>query len=327
MRKKKEKFKLPDAIPVITLNDGSIAKRDLIIKEHHNNRKGYMIQTRPSYEGVIQFNNITFNKVVIAITGVKGSGKSTVADIIAYILNKGIANSSYDDFLNLKDKRIQLSRRVTNFADPLKKSINNIFGITLDNMYTEEGKEYRAYVPSTGRLIDISEMANDQSYFIKDGKDISLPLIVDVNYLHKYGIVNYDKTTKRPIIFKIRTLMQYHGDMMKELYGNNIWANRTKLVIQNIVDEYGYCLVGDVRYENEIKACRIKDAKRVIIHIDRPSVNKLTNIEHSSEIDELEYDIELKNDSSMMVLYFRIVEMLKDLLEDLRIKNKSIYDR
>ena len=82
--------------------------------------------------------------------------------------------------------------------------------------------------------------------------------------LENYGIGAFTEVTEEKNI--IRNLLVCHGETMKKLHGNRIWAN---LVIQEIKesDEKFFPIIADVRFDFEAEV--VKNENGQVIHISK----------------------------------------------------------
>ena len=231
-----------------------------------------------------QLGGFYYEPVTICITGYKGSGKTLVANMMSYIISvnntkKGFKEFSayYDD----KNNRINLNKTIVNFGDFVKHSIGNLFGIPVHLMYNSYYKE------ETGiRLIDnlLMSMSSDLNAEFENFEVVNNSNIVyELSDLRKNGFIAVCPDTKKLVVVRLRTLMQYHGDKMKECYGKSVFSKRGRIRIKNILNQYGYAIVADCRYPEEIDASKGLTKRTYIINIDRESAKPLGKPEHSSE--------------------------------------------
>ena len=138
--------------------------------------------------------------ILIGLSGAAGSGKNYVADQIV---------AKYGNVKQLA------------FADPLKQVVHHMFGIPLEDCYTEAGKNKFTWVKWHDVHIWRDECRNDQ------------------HWPHKAD----DRMT-------VRDLLQWIGtDLVRYNWSENHWVNLAEQRIRNSPEDV--VVVTDVRFENE----------------------------------------------------------------------------
>jgi len=79
------------------------------------------------------------NKKLIAVSGVKGSGKDSVSSMLQYCLSVPKMFRQYFFYKSFK-KWIKPKYKKIAFADPLKKMLSNLLNISLDKFYDRNFK-------------------------------------------------------------------------------------------------------------------------------------------------------------------------------------------
>lgn len=265
-----------------------------------------------------QLGGFYYNPVVICITGYKGSGKTLVAKMLSYMISVNNTRKGFRDFAAfIEDKHlaIQLSRTIINFGDFVKHSINNLIGVPVDVMNDTYLKEDVAVRIIDGMLMSVSgELSGEfEKYEVVNDSNV----IYELDDLAKHGFVPICPDTKKLVAIRIRTLMQYHGDTMKKCYGKRVFAKRGRIKIKNIVTKYGYAIVGDCRYQEEIDACRDITPKMYVINVNRDAAKPIGKPEHSSEENNLKSTHVIDNNGSLLLLYYKVEELLH------KIKNEN----
>ncbi len=141
-----------------------------------------------------------------------------------------------------------------------------------------------------------------------------------------YGISPYTQNTEEKKI--VRDILVCHGETMKKLHGETIWAD---LIIEKIKKskEKIFAIIPDVRFDYEVKS--VKDNEGSVIHIQKignkppneieakndPLVQKVADICHSWPVYEPDQMDECKDHAQ--ILY----QMLKETNFD---KWKKIYN-
>lgn len=138
--------------------------------------------------------------ILIGLAGAAGSGKNYVADQIV---------AKYESVRQLA------------FADPLKQVVHHMFGIPLEDCYTEAGKNKPTWVKWHDVRIWCDECRNDQ------------------HWPHKPE----DRMT-------VRDLLQWVGtDLVRYNWSENHWVSLAEQRIRNTPESV--VVVTDVRFENE----------------------------------------------------------------------------
>lgn len=165
--------------------------------------------------------------VFIVISGKKQHGKSTAAEVIK-------------NFFEGYGKKVV----ITAFAEPLKKFCSDVFGIPLEDMETEEGK---------------------QKFTTLKWSELQREAIVQDDYIYKQGFLT------------VRELLQYFGtNICRNRFYGQIWATAPfkKQWDADVV------IVPDCRFGNELQAAKDNNAA-CIIRVQR--TNYPSNDTHISE--------------------------------------------
>ena len=168
------------------------------------------------------------SRLIIGLSGQKGSGKDLTASIIDYIIKKNIRGANYKDWVlhDVINKEKEL-KTIVHFADPLKEFISKLFNINIKYFYDrnyKDNKYIKLAAYTSGKCTITNAFINEEEAKNK-----------------KYLIVTYDELIKLPLSYwmlnnnmciKIRTLLQYIGtDIGKQLIDNSLW---TKLIANTI---------------------------------------------------------------------------------------------
>ena len=225
---------------------------------------------------------------LLAISGVKGSGKDSVASMLQYCLSVPRIFRQYffyKHFKNwIKPKYIKLA-----FADPLKKMLAALLNVPVEWFNNRNFKEFcTVHIPTLN-------FSDDTSNKITDSKFNKLVKTLDPSLTEGW--------------LSIRQLMQYFGtEVMQTHFGRKIWINSTL--------RHGSkkgTIVADLRFKAEAKA--IHDLNGIIIYISRLGY---TFGQHASEreMSELlsnnEYDIVIENDGTQEDLFNKVKALCND---------------
>lgn len=242
------------------------------------------------------------HNIIIGIGGVKGSGKDTVASMINYIVNTTPEDCTYNKYVknkNVSDAYFDI--HIIHFAEVLKFVVSKIYNIPI-------------------KLFNSRKYKDDYWYFIKDniwyaeGNIPSNYTKITIEDLAKYPLSYYLNSYNDQCVIKIRTLLQYFGtNICREYLSNNIWINNCIKRAIDINEKYGYCIIPDVRFQDEADTIRnINDCTKVIIVVNRDTKN-LDN--HESEQVPFNTDYIIENNSSLGDLFKQCKSIIK-IIED-----------
>ena len=227
------------------------------------------------------------NKRLIAVSGVKGSGKDSVSSMLQYCLSVPKMFRQYFFYKNFR-KWIKPKYKRIAFADPLKKMLSDLLNISLDKFYIREFKEGCIINISTLEGSWLGEKLSD-SKFNKLVKQLD-PSLTEAN-------------------LSLRQLLQYFGtEIMQKYFGKRVWINST---MQNRSE---YTIISDLRFIEEYNA--VKEKKGVVIYINRPNYEFG---QHASEremkelLENDKYDFIIDNNGSIEDLFNQVKELVNDI--------------
>lgn len=234
---------------------------------------------------------------LIGIAGHKGSGKDTVASMLTYIIDNG-TKANFNQWLSQKfDNNLPSTgkRLITHFADPMKDILSALFNISREYFDDRLHKDETLYCCDTGKFM--TKIDTDRAQY---------------KFIGKATMVNEGLyTLLKPLrnCFYIRDLMQYFGTTVgRNMLYNGIWIDATRKRIKEILNKYGICIIPDVRFVNEEMMIHWNEGK--ILYVDRGE-NTDT---HESETIDFEYDIHIKNNKSLISLYYQVLNIYKEEL-------------
>ena len=233
------------------------------------------------------------NTRVIGIAGNKGAGKDTVANMLLYLMDNG-TRANYNSWAvhNLPFTGRYADRRVTHFADPLKDMLAALFNINREFFNDRIHKDETYYCTDIHKFVTKIDARRVDYKFIN---------LID---MEKYGLSYLLLTDKK--CFKLRTLLQYFGTSIgRNILGSDIWVKSTNLRILDKLDRYGICIVPDVRFGNEAQLIHTRGGQ--IVYVDR----QIDVDNHESELIDFKSDIVIKNDSSLMNLFYKVLDIYK----------------
>lgn len=244
------------------------------------------------------------NNIVIGIGGQKHSGKDTFASMLLYIHNVGPAAANYDSWYSYYQKPNFSGRHmITHFADPLKDACSILFQIErklFDNISYKDDKYYSF---RDNKFLDEKEINVDQQRLAPTD-------LLDFNNFAEKIANNPDA----PLI-KIRNLMTTFADSMKHVFGEDVFVNSTIRKINDIIKSYHFCVVPDVRFDNESVALRQSDDswQGYVIKIIRFETQEIKNL-HNSEVCFFPTDYTILNNGSLFNLFYKAIEVYNRIL-------------
>lgn len=227
------------------------------------------------------------NKRLIAVSGVKGSGKDSVSSMLQYCLSVPKAFRQYFFYKNFR-KWIKPKYKRIAFADPLKRMLSDLLNISLDKFYIREFKE--------GCIINISTLEGSWlGEKLSDSKFNKLVKQLDPSLMESN--------------LSLRQLLQYFGtEIMQKYFGKRVWINST---MQNRSE---YTIVSDLRFIEEYNA--VKEKKGIVIYVNRPNYEFG---QHASEremkelLENDKYDFIIDNNGSIEDLFNQVKNIVKEL--------------
>lgn len=228
--------------------------------------------------------------MVIGIAGNINSGKDTVASILNYLFVVGKHKAKYSDWLikqKVYDKNY--SNRVIHFADSIKDNLSTIFGVSRELFDDRKYKDELWYVPSTGKFIKEKDVKDEHIKFTLETQSEAL----------------YNKN----VIVKLRTLIQLYAEHIKTIFGENIWINNTINNAEGTKFIFGYCLIPDVRFYEELKS--IWKINGIVIKVERPN-NKI-KVNHASENNNLPCNYTIENSDSLSELFYKTLAIYEKI--------------
>ena len=222
---------------------------------------------------------------IIAISGLKNSGKTTVANMVAFLLNSPSWLKNYWSFKHLP----QLNKRwnTVAFADTMKQMLADLLGVDKEKFEDRDFKE--------NTFIDLNElrMTISPSNTLSDNKFVKLVKTLDPEI----------KTSS----LTVRQLMQMFGsNVMRQFFGDKIWINST---LNNIRQN---TIISDLRFIIEEEAVHTTGGR--IIYVNRPGIepgNHASEKEVIKLLTKNKFDAIIDNDSTEKELFYKVKNVLK----------------
>lgn len=222
---------------------------------------------------------------IIVISGLKNSGKDTVADMLQYCLSVPEPFRKYWMYRHYRYAFNSTYEKVA-FADSLKDTLSVLFGIPVEKFYERDFKEH-FYIKGL-EITDSPDNALDENSFIEmlSKKDFS--------FLKTHFIT-------------IRQLLQCFGtEIVRDLFGDAFWAERA---MKHTFDKM---IITDLRFKVELEAVRKRNG--LVLYIDNPNC---TPEQHASESEVLEmknnhdFDFIIENNGTLEDLFNKIVKWME----------------
>lgn len=227
-------------------------------------------------KGQLNSNNL------IAISGVKGSGKDLVSNMLQYCLSVPKIFRRYCFYKRFKGL-IYPKYKIIAFADPLKKMLSDLLNIPLENFYSRSFKEKC--------IIDVSTLNmsfETQGLKVSDSRFNKLVKELNPSLSESY--------------LSIRQLLQYFGtEIMQKYFGKRVWINST---LRNCSKN---TIISDLRFIEEYNA--VKEKKGIVIYINRPGYEFG---QHASEremkelLENNKFDFVIDNNCSIQDLFNKV---------------------
>lgn len=238
-------------------------------------------------------------QVVIGIAGQKNSGKDTVASMINYIATVGCAAANYQQWMVKKAAYdIKTRDKIIHFADSLKDCLSIIYDIPRRYFDNRRYKDELFYVFDERRFISYEDYQRDTRYHL-----------IEISDLDRDSLSYIINDTKLSCIIELRTLMQYFGTLCREELSDTIWVDSTMRKAHSIAVDKGYCIIPDVRHKIEVDAIMKSSLYGGVIVIKRDNIRP----EHSSEEINFEGSNVIINDSTLMKLFYRVLNFMQNL--------------
>ena len=225
---------------------------------------------------------------LIAVSGVKGSGKDSVASMLQYCLSVPKMFRQYF-FYKYFRKWVKPKYKKLAFADPLKKMLAVLLNIPVEEFNNRNFKEFcTVHIPT----LNFNDDTNNK---LPDSKFNKLVKTLDPSLAEGY--------------LSIRQLMQYFGtEVMQTHFGRKVWINSTL--------RHGSSkgtIIADLRFKAEAEA--VQSLGGFIVYVSRPGY---TFGQHASEkemselLSDNKYDFIIENDGTQEDLFNKVKTLCND---------------
>lgn len=182
------------------------------------------------------------NKNIIALFGVEGSGKDTIAEMFVdlHSIKKTIQNNNRypDNSLLSLFSTISETYKKMSFAEPIQRAVAAMLDVPLDKIqghgFKDEPLDYITYAVGENYFSDKDEALALKKELLEKGYDL------------KYKELT---TTPRDIIIHI-------AETMKEFMGDGIWSK----IALNKVEKDEKIIFTDLRFKSELKELKKRNA-------------------------------------------------------------------
>lgn len=243
-------------------------------------------------------------KIIIGFAGKAGVGKDTAASICNYIFSVGITRAKYDEWYQHRSKYdYSVNGKIFHFGDTLKDVLSAMYNIDRCMFDDRKHKDELYYDIKDKRFVTPKQVG--LKHMIIDNNKL---LFNNFNDL----IVNALSIGFTPV-FKLRTLMQYFAtDICRKQLYSNIWIDATMGKARSKLAFSDYALIADCRFQDEVDAIKRSSCKTLTVNIVRPRGQQVE--EHVSEIQKLECDYTIDNDSTLLSYFYKIQQLIQDIV-------------
>lgn len=227
---------------------------------------------------------------LIAVSGLKNSGKDTAANMLQYLLNAPDWAKNYWCYKHLNFlKNKQNGYHIRSFAYPLKKMLSALLNIPLEKFNDRDFKE-NTYVLFPKLHIERGEKIGP-GFKLSDNKFAKMAKSLDISTTDYF--------------LSIRQLMQFFGtNIMRTFFGDSLWTHAT-INNENLI-------ISDLRFKVEMDV--IKQNKGIGIFINRDSCIPGAHVSEQEVIEmknQNKYDFIVDNNGSLKDLFAQLKNLVK----------------
>lgn len=221
--------------------------------------------------------------MLIAIGGLKGSGKNLCSEMLQYCLSVPKLFRNYKCF-KLFRNWVPLKYSITSFASILKESLAVLLDIPVENFEDREFKEtYYVYFPTL-------EITNNPP---------TKQTLTDKQFSRKLGNLEFIKD----YYLSIRQVLQLYGtSVIRQIFGDKFW------IIRTLNTDEENLIISDLRFKVEFSS--VKERRGVIIYINRnitpgmhPSEQEVVELYENNRFDYIINNLGSKKDLFNQIAY------------------------
>lgn len=225
---------------------------------------------------------MNFKSNIIAIGGLKNSGKNEAANMLQYCLNS--PKFMHHFWCYKLFRGVFNGYRITSFAHPLKRTLAALLNVPIEMFDLRSFKENTyIYFPT----LTMTDHPNSD-------------LVISDNKFSR-AIMNKDFSFLTNNYITIRQLLQCFGtEIMRGLFGDNLW-------ILSTLKESGKLIISDLRFKVEAEA--LKQLNGTLIYINRVGCvpgNHASEKESIELLNTNQFDYVINNDGSLRDLFNKI---------------------
>lgn len=219
---------------------------------------------------------------IIAIAGLKNSGKTEAAKMMEYLLNTPSFLHNYFCFKHLP--KIYNRWKLVAFAGTLKQMLADMLNIDVTNFDDRNFKE--------------NTFINLQTLQIGDDSNKLTDCVFTAMLKNKETLENQT--------LSIRQLMQYFGtEICHKYFGRKVWINTTLNTNTNLI-------VGDLRFKAEAEAVKKRNGKLIYISRQGTEVgNHASEKEVITLLNNKEFDFVIYNNTTLKDLFYKLKKYVK----------------
>ena len=242
---------------------------------------------------ILNPNNI---RPIIGFAGKAAVGKDTCASMAHYII-KTQYEGTFDTWYARYTKGNYGAKQIIHMADKLKDITSELFDIPRICFDRRDTKDFSYYCFDTKQFVDFDDITTDDK-----------PYVVFTNDETSKNLSQLLACNERMVATKLRTLLQYVGtEICRRQLDPDMWANFCMGAAYNIKQSYGYCLIADIRFENEIDV--IHKNKGIVVKVERNLPVVITN--HECEKDLIGFDYVINNNGTFQNTFNKVSSLLK----------------
>lgn len=215
--------------------------------------------------------------MIIAISGKKQSGKSTIARIIQYYTAKEPWQVSIEEYLATSwlHNSPNNNWEVKMFAGKLKEIVSLLTGISVQDLEKEEVKQRKLPAEWTCWKLSFTAEHNDIDHLVWKlfSTEDEARTYIDENYIVGGTLTEYLPT--------YREVLQTLGtELFRNHLNPNVWIISLFKDITPHYNKVNNIIISDLRFVEELKA--VQDRNGLCIRVTRPKTDKLAG-DHLSE--------------------------------------------